>query len=578
MHIQNRFSVRYGQASEAGVKERNEDCLGITIPEGDMLGTKGIVVVLADGVSAAEAGGEAAEMCVRSFINDYYSTPETWQVKTAGHRVLVAINRWLFSKGQTFSDAHKGYVCAMSAMVLKSRSAHIFHVGDARIYRLRDGQLDQLTDDHRTRVSERTSYLARAMGLGTSLDVDYRQVPIEPGDYLLLCTDGVHEHVPEKELARFVNVAGQDLDGACAKIVAQALAEGSRDNVSCQVLAVDSLADVGANEVYDELGRLPFPPPLEVGMVLDGYVVERVLDESARSQLYVVKDTEGGERAVMKTPAERFSDDAAYIERFLMEEWVGRRISNSRLVKVVEKRRTPQFLFYLMEHVEGRTLAKWIEENPQPEMGVVIHMIEQVIGGVRALHRKETLHQDLKPDNIILDCNEQVKIIDYGSAYVAGINEAEVPFERRVDLGTRCFSAPEYVLNRRPSTRSDLFSIGVIAYQLFTGSKEHPYGEAWVRAQTVGDFSKLKYVSALQHNPMVPGWIDGALRKAVSVSPEGRYPVLSEFLADLQSPNPEFLSVEDAPLIRRNPLLFWRGLVVVQAVVILILLILLGAG
>ena len=540
MHIQNRFSVRYGQASEAGVKERNEDCLGITIPEGDMLGTKGIVVVLADGVSAAEAGGEAAEMCVRSFINDYYSTPETWQVKTAGHRVLVAINRWLFSKGQTFSDAHKGYVCAMSAMVLKSRSAHIFHVGDARIYRLRGGQLDQLTDDHRTRVSERTSYLARAMGLGTSLDVDYRQVPIEPGDYLLLCTDGVHEHVPEKELARFVNVAGQDLDGACAKIVAQALAEGSRDNVSCQVLAVDSLADVGANEVYDELGRLPFPPPLEVGMVLDGYEVERVLDESARSQLYLVEDAESGERAVMKTPAERFSDDAAYIERFLMEEWV--------------------------------------EENPQPEMGVVIHMIEQVIGGVRALHRKETLHQDLKPDNIILDCNEQVKIIDYGSAYVAGINEAEVPFERRVDLGTRCFSAPEYVLNRRPSTRSDLFSIGVIAYQLFTGSKEHPYGEAWVRAQTVGDFSKLKYVSALQHNPMVPGWIDGALRKAVSVSPEGRYPVLSEFLADLQSPNPEFLSVEDAPLIRRNPLLFWRGLVVVQAMIILILLILLGAG
>ena len=80
-----------------------------------MLGTKGIVVVLADGVSAAEAGGEAAEMCVRSFINDYYSTPETWQVKTAGHRVLVAINRWLFSKGQAFSEAHKGYVCAPNA-------------------------------------------------------------------------------------------------------------------------------------------------------------------------------------------------------------------------------------------------------------------------------------------------------------------------------------------------------------------------------------------------------------------------------------------------------------------------------
>ncbi len=576
MHIQSEFSVRYGQASEAGVKRQNEDCLGIRIPEGNALAAKGVALVLADGVSSAEAGREAAEICVQSFLYDYYSTPDTWQVKTAGHRVLVAINRWLYGKGQAFSEARKGFVCAMSAVVLKSHSVHFFHVGDVRIYLLRQGVLEQLTQDHRTWVSEETSYLARAMGLGMNLDIDYRRVHVESGDVLCLCTDGVHEHISDRSLIEYISDGIGDLDAACARIVAHALDAGSRDNVSCQLLSIEGLPDVLASEVYEELGRLPFPPPLSPGMRLDGYVVESVLDESARSQLYLVWDEETGERAVMKTPAERHSDDAAYIERFLVEEWGGRRISNPNLVRVLEKRQNPKFLFYLMEHVEGRTLVEWMRDNPRPEMGRVVEIIEQIVSGVRALHRKETLHQDLKPSNIIIDAQGVVKIVDYGSVSVAGINESDVPFHRQVELGTRSHSAPEYVLQRRPSARSDLFSIGVIAYQLFGGSHSGPYGEKLERAQTVRDFSMLEYVPVSVHNPLVPNWIDGALEKAVSIHPDNRYEALSEFVADLKHPNPRFLGAEGLPLIERNPLLFWRSLSLVLAVAVVVLAVLLG--
>lgn len=575
MHIQSEFSVRYGQATDAGVKAQNDDCLGIRIPEGTTLGMKGVAMVLADGVSSAEAGREAAEICVQGFLNDYYSTPDTWQVKTAGQRVLVAINRWLYGKGQAYVEARKGFVCAMSAMVLKSHSMHYFHVGDVRIYLLRQGSLEQLTHDHRTWVSEETSYLARAMGLGVNLDVDYRRVRIEPGDVLFSCTDGVHEYVSDREIVGHLEASGSDLDATCDAILAHALKAGSTDNVSCQLLAVESLGGVSASEVYDELGRLPFPPPLEPGMFLDGYEVEQLLDESPRSQLYLVKDPSSGERVVMKTPAERYSDDAAYIERFLIEEWVGRRISSPNLVRVLEKCETPKFLYYLMEHVEGQTLSDWMRANPRPEMGVVVGIVEQIVAGVRALHRKETLHQDLKPDNIIIDKEGVVKIIDFGSVSVAGINESEVPFDRQVELGTRRYSAPEYSLQRRPTTRSDLFSIGVIAYQLFGGGAGHPYGEGLERSQTVRDFSLLKYRSATVDNPLIPAWIDGALERAVHLHAENRYPVLSEFIADLKQPNSDFLGGEGLPMMARNPVGFWKSVSALLAVLVVILLCLL---
>ncbi len=568
-------AVRYGQASAAGLKAVNEDCLGIRLPDDDTLETKGFAVIIADGVSAAEAGREASEICVQAFLGDYFSTPETWQVKTAVHRVLSSLNRWLFGKGQAFAEAHRGYVCAMSAVVVKSHSAHVFHVGDTRVYRFSDDTLEPLTKDHHTWVSSDTRYLARAMGMDLNLNIDYRRVAIEAGNTLFLCTDGVHDFVTERELREFLGTDDEDLDAVCEAILARALENGSADNLSCQIVRLDRLNLPAAADVYAELGRLPFPPPLEPGMNLDGYVVEKILEESSRSQLYLVGDQESGERWVMKTPAPRFSDAPAYIERFIMEEWIGTRVSSSHLVRVIPKRQTPRFLFYLMEHVRGQTLSEWIRVHPQPEIGTVVEMVRQMIDGLRALHRRETFHQDLKPDNIILGPDQWVKIIDFGSAYVAGIHETHVPFERKAELGTRKYSAPEYALGRAPSTRSDLFSLAVVTYELLTGGA-HPFGPRFEEAETVRDFMTLTYQPASKRNPLVPSWIDAALEKALSTNPDRRQEVLSEFLTDLSHPNPSLLKGEDSPLLERRPVLFWKAVSALLATVVVLLLVLLA--
>ena len=557
VHLEGNLKVSYGQHTSAGTKPDNEDCLGIRIPAGETLATKGIAVVIADGVSAAEAGKEASELCVQGFLSDYYSTPDTWQVKTAAHRVIAALNRWLYSEGQKFTDERKGFISAMGAMIIKSHTVHVFHVGDARIYRLRGGDLEQLTNDHTARGSAKKAYLTRAMGLDIHLDVDYWHGDAHEDDLYLLTTDGIHDYLKRQEIKDLLTEDTDDLDRVSEHLAELAAHHESPDNLSAQIIRIESLPPHTRKEFCDELSRLPFPPNLQPGQKLDGYEILSLLETSPRSQLYRCREIETGAELVMKTPSPNHADDPVYIERFVTEEWIGKHINDSHLVKVVDKRQTPNFLFYLMQKVEGQTIEEWTAANPNPDITKVVNVIDQTTHGLRAMHRRETLHQDLKPANIMIEPDGNAKIIDYGSAFIAGINEIQIPIERGHKLGTMRFSAPEYKLGHRPSIKSDLFSLAVIAYSMLTGD-EHPYGENYEDCWTLKDFSNLEYTPAAKHNPLVTSWIDGALKKATTINPAHRHETLSSFISDLRRPNPEYIAPSDMPLLERNPVLFWQ--------------------
>jgi len=566
--------IHYGQATCAGKKPRNEDSLGIRIPsDSNQLAGKGIAAVIADGVSAAEAAREAADLCVLGFLNDYYSTPEPWQVKTAGQRVITALNRWLFSEGQSFRDEGRGFICAMSALVVKGSHAHLFHVGDTRIWLLRDGRLSLLTRDHTQRVAGKHEYLSRAMGLSLNLKIDYQQVDLAPGDCLLLTTDGIHSVLQPATIEKISTTDEVSLDDICDQLNSAALGAGSTDNVSCQLLHIDQLPCPESERNRELLERLPIPPDLDSGMKLDGWQVEKILDASPRSQLYLVNDVESGRRAVMKTPSVNFEDDPAVLDRFLMEEWVGRRIESDRVVRVLEKPRPAHFLYYLMEHVMGHSLGEWIRQHKRDvEIGEVVDIVHQIAEGLRALHRKEVLHQDLKPDNVLINADGRIKIIDLGSTRVAGLLEGSKPNDAGQLLGTARYSAPEYRIGPAADARADHFSLAVIAYEMLTGG-HHPWGDAFEDAESPGQFARLLYTPAYHHNPLVPVWIDGALRKALDLSPTRRHPALSEFLFDLKRPNPSYLrDAADLPLLERDPLRFWKALSLVLGTLLAITL------
>lgn len=547
-----KLSISFGQSSDKGIKQQNEDSYGVTVPDDQLLESKGIVAIVADGMGSCAYPKEASEYVVKGFFSDYYSTPESWAVKTSGAKVLTALNSWLYGKS---TDEHaRAYVSTFTALVLKSTTAHLLHIGDTRIYRLRDGTFERLTTDHRIWVNKDDNYLSRAIGVDLHIDIDYKTVDIEENDIFVMTTDGIHDYLSDREIKEIV-MQSDDLDQVTDTLLNSALQQKTHDNVTCQVIRVESLPSQQADEVINDLVRLPFPPDLEAGMIIDGYKVIKEYHSSATSQLYLVEDSESGQQMLMKTPSVNFDDDPSYIERFHMEEWAGKRIYHPNVMITYEQKRKRSCQYFLIEYIKGQTLAEWIQQNPRPDIKLVTNIIDQLIQGLRGLHRLEMLHRDLKPDNILIRKDGTVKIIDLGAVKVAGIQEITTPVERFELLGTKNYTAPEYLMGMAGSPRSDLFSLGVVAYEMLTGHL--PYGDQSDKNLDWRSISKIQYTPALKYNPMIPLWLDGALEKAVRVDHRMRYDSFSEFYHDLTHPNENFMRTS-LPLAEQNPLLTWQ--------------------
>ncbi len=550
------LKISIGQHSDKGRKPINQDFHGALIPREPLLSLKGIAAVVADGISTSGVSHIASESAVKAFLSDYYCTSESWSVKTSVQRVLAATNSWLYSqtrRGPYAYDMDGGYVCTLSAVVIKSTTAHIFHVGDCRVYRLAGNSLEQLTEDHRVALSSQQIYLGRALGINPQLEIDYQAVQVERADVLVLATDGVYEHVDERFIVGTLMDPSLGLDDAARAVVEEALRRGSDDNLTIQIVRVEELPDAAVDEVSAKADELPLPPLLNARMTFDGYVIVRDIHSSSRSHIYLALDGETNGLVAIKIPSIDLRDDPAYLKRFLTEEWIARRINSPHVLKPCPPSRRRNYLYVVTEFVDGQTLAQWMIDNPKPDLETVRDIIEQIAKGLRAFHRMEMLHQDLRPENIMIDKTGTVKIIDFGSVRVSGIAEA-APSDDEI-LGTEQYTAPEYFLGEGGSARSDMFSLGVIAYQMLTGRL--PYGAQAARVRTRAHSRKLKYRSALDDNRDIPSWVDGALKRAVHPNPDRRYESLSEFLFDLRQPNPDYLRAS-IPLIERNPALFWK--------------------
>ncbi|MBR1151872.1 bifunctional protein-serine/threonine kinase/phosphatase [Bradyrhizobium sp. JYMT SZCCT0428] len=567
------LKISVGQYSDKGRKETNQDFHGVLIPAEPLLSLKGIAIVLADGISSSNVSRIAAESAVKGFLTDYYCTSESWSVRTSAQRVLEATNSWLHSqtrRSQYSYERDRGYVCTLSAIVLKSTTAHLFHVGDSRIYRVSGNSLEQLTNDHRVIISSEQSYLGRALGVNPQIEIDYLMSRVEKGDTFVLVTDGIYEHVGDRHIARTVRDNAADLDQAAKAVAELAFELGSKDNLTIQIVRVDELPESAASEVFGQPRELPLPPLLEARQVFDGYRIVRELHGSSRSHIYLAVDIESEDVVTLKIPSIDLRDDPEYLKRFMMEEWVARRIDSPHVLKPCLPSRKRSFLYVATEYIDGQTLTQWMIDNPRPTLETVRGIVEQIAKGLRAFHRTEMLHQDLRPDNIMIDRTGTVKIIDFGSTKITGVIEAAPSGNRNDILGTAQYTAPEYFLGEPVSSRSDLFSLGVITYHMLTGKL--PYGAAAAKARTRSQFNRLIYNPASHRDREVPVWVDGTLERAVHPNPYKRYDSLSEFLHDLRHPNANYLGTSSTPLIERNPLLFWKSTTIVLALAIIVLL------
>lgn len=147
---------------------------------------------------------------------------------------------------------------------------------------------------------------------------------------------------------------------------------------------------------------------------------------------------------------------------------MGLRIAHPNVMRVFRPKRRSA-LDLVCEFIEGETLRAWMDRKPCRTLQEVREIVTQIAKGLYAFHRLEMLHQDLKPENIMLTPEGLVKLIDFGSVRIAGIAAITTPLERIELLGTRHYAAPEYFLGAKGTVRSDLFSLAVITYELLTG-------------------------------------------------------------------------------------------------------------
>ncbi|MGF1756855.1 bifunctional protein-serine/threonine kinase/phosphatase [Photobacterium sagamiensis] len=562
------LQVMVGGYSSAGVRAVNQDAFAVKLPSQDgVVKYKGIVACMADGVSCSEHAQQASHTSVTQFIEDYYCTPDSWNVRKSAARVLSSLNGWLYHHGKQSDLRHNGLVTTFSGAVFKSNTAHLVHAGDSRIYRFRHGKLKQLTRDHCHKQNGRNSFLTRALGMDNHLEVDYQQESLEVGDIFLLSTDGLHEWLSALEIKALLGREQSDLELLAKQIARQAKTNGSDDNLSCLLVKIVSVPTADVDEIHRQLTQLVIPPVMRVGNTIDQFEVLKVIHSGTRSHVYLVEDRTDRHRYILKAPSQNFAEDALYLEGFVREQWIGRRLRHSSIMKIYERPASSPFLYHLCEYIEGQSLRQWMFDNPNPGFEQVRDITAGMIKALRVFQRMGMVHRDLKPENILLTSKGRLVLIDFGTVQADGLDEIATPLTEDVPMGSVDYIAPEYRNGERAQHYSDIFSLGVIVYEMLTGKL--PYKTTSSHSIQLPRYQDWEYHSARQHRDDIPLWLDLALKKVCHPSPQLRYQAMSEFLIDLSTPNQQILkNHEAAPFMERHPVLFWKLISLILFVVV----------
>jgi serine/threonine protein phosphatase PrpC len=517
---------------------------------------QGIAAALADGIGGAKGGREAAEITVRGFLEGYFEKPESFGIRRAASEVLQALNAWIVSTARR-DPGLEGMGCTFSGIVLRGRTLHILHVGDSRLYRLQDGRLSLLTNDHVLAHPDQRHILYRAVGIEEALRLDYATQPAALHDRYLLCSDGLHGCVPDARIGDLLRERA-DPEATARALVEAALAAGSQDNVTALVLDVIDLPAVDQASLDLALAPLPLIDMPEPGRRIDGFLLQAQLSDGRYSRLFTALDEQSGAELVLKFPHRRVAAEPETKAAFLREAWIGARLRSPWLGRVIEPEEgRASCLYTLMPFYDGQTLEARLTRGPPIGLEDGREIGLKLGRGVAALHRAGIIHRDIKPDNVLLLRDGGLKLIDFGVARIPGLEDfplAEIP-------GTASYMAPELFEGKPGGEGSDLFALAATLFRLFTG--HYPYGE-------IEPFSHPRFTrpaSLAKYRPDLPAWLDALLAKALSPEPERRHEDVLEFVLSLEAgPAASPPAPRPAPLYERNPLLFWKALSALLAI------------
>ncbi|WP_236203429.1 bifunctional protein-serine/threonine kinase/phosphatase [Pseudomonas protegens] len=548
------LQLSHAEASATGPRAENQDALRRVTPAPDLAASKGLLFAIADGVSQCADGGLAARSSVQALALDYYATPQTWAVAQALERLLVAQNRWLQANG-----GGQPLLTTLSALVLRGRRFTLAHVGDCRVYRWHRQQLQRISQDHVWEQPGMQHVLKRALGLDQHLVLDFLDGELRQGESFLMLSDGVWATLGDSAIAAILRDQ-TDPDSAVQTLVRAAHLAGSQDNASALLVRVDELGESSLGDALLQLQQWPLPPPLKPGQRFEGWQVEALLSHSQQALLYRVHD-EQQQTWLLKTLPPALHNDLTACQGLLCEEWLLRRVAGRHFPQV-HSATSRQHLYYLMREYPGRTLAQLLRQNGPLPLAQWQPLAEHLLRAIGLLHRRQILHRDIKPDNLLLGDDGELRVLDFGLAYCPGLSADPA----HLLPGTPSFIAPEAFDGEPPGPQQDLYAVGVSLYYLLTG--HYPHGE-------IEAFQRPRFGAATnpgRYRPDLPEWLAQNLERGVNADPAQRYETAEEWLLALEQGERRSLSTRSRPLLEREPLKVWRGIALLALLLNLILL------
>ncbi len=265
-----------------------------------------------------------------------------------------------------------------------------------------------------------------------------------------------------------------------------------------------------------------------IDTLFDGrYQIVRKLGSGGMANVYLAEDQELGRRVAIKILDDRHASDEQFVERFRREAQNAAGLSHPNIVSIYDRGEAEGTYYIAMEYVEGRTLKELIVARGPSPIGIGVDYTRQILSALRFAHRNGIVHRDIKPHNVIVDGEGRVKVMDFGIAR-AGTSQMT---EAGSIIGTAQYLSPEQARGAPVDQTSDLYSTGIVLYELLTGGV--PFnGETPVEIA-------MKHLSqtpapASSHRPEIPRDLDYVITRALAKEPADRYHSAEEMDADLE--------------------------------------------
>jgi eukaryotic-like serine/threonine-protein kinase len=268
---------------------------------------------------------------------------------------------------------------------------------------------------------------------------------------------------------------------------------------------------------------------LEAETVVDGrYRVLHRLGSGGMADVYVAQDLQLGRKVALKILYRRFAEDSEFVERFRREASSAAGLQHQHVVSVYDRGEYDGTYYIAMEYLEGRSLKTIVQQEAPLEPDRAIDLTIQVLRAARFAHRRGIIHRDLKPHNVIVDADGRAKVTDFGIAR-AGASDMT---QTGSIMGTAQYLSPEQAQGHAVSAASDIYSIGIMLYELLTGRVPFE-GESAVTVALKQVNERPTPPSA--YNPAVTPELEEAVMRALEKDPARRYPDADAFIAALQA-------------------------------------------